>query len=141
MTSSAIPSWDTLFTNANLATMAGPGYGKIKDGAIAVTSGAIAWTGPMDALPPDHSARKTIDCRKKWILPGFVDCHTHLIWAGSRAKEFEMRLSGSSYEDISRAASVADQAVEKDLKTKSKFTITPGSETENGEGTEETEKK
>ncbi len=55
----------------------------------------------MDALPdslPDSVERT--DCQNRWILPGFVDCHTHLIWAGSRAEEFEMRLAGASYADI-----------------------------------------
>ncbi len=99
-----VPIWDLIFTHANLATMAGPGYGSIKNGALAVSQGAIAWTGPMANLPgpADQLATQVINCKDKWILPGFVDCHTHLIWAGSRAKEFEMRLAGSSYEEISQ---------------------------------------
>lgn len=96
--------WDLVFTHANLATMTGPGYGTIENGALAVSGNSIAWAGAMEDLPgpADQLAKQVIDCTDQWILPGFVDCHTHLIWAGSRAKEFEMRLAGSSYEEISR---------------------------------------
>lgn len=101
---SSLPPWDKIFIHANIATMTGTGYGTIENGALAVAEGRIAWTGAMADMPgpPDQKAQTIIDCRGKWILPGFVDCHTHLIWAGSRAKEFEMRLAGSSYEEISR---------------------------------------
>lgn len=95
---------DQLFLNCRVATMAHGRYNMIEAAALAVAGDKIAWIGPMDALPgplPD-TARKT-DCQNRWILPGFVDCHTHLIWAGSRAKEFEMRLAGASYADIANA--------------------------------------
>ena len=93
---------DTLFINANLATMAGPGT--IENACLAVKGNTVEWTGPMTSLaaPPESLAGKVIDCCGKWILPGFVDCHTHMIWAGSRAKEFQMRLAGKTYEEISR---------------------------------------
>nr|WP_320014602.1 imidazolonepropionase [uncultured Desulfobacter sp.] len=102
-------SWDILFVHADIATMAQGRYNIIKDGAIGVAKGKIQWIGPFDRLKIDklHSspnpiADEIIDCSGKWILPGFVDCHTHLIWAGSRSNEFEMRLSGASYEDIAK---------------------------------------
>ena len=93
---------DTLFINANLATMAAPGT--IENACLAVKGNTVEWTGPMTSLaaPPESLAGKVIDCSGKWILPGFVDCHTHMIWAGSRAKEFQMRLAGKTYEEISR---------------------------------------
>ncbi len=105
MTSHSPPvPWDLVFIHANLATMTGPGYGTIENGALAVSGDRIAWTGAMEDLPgpADQLANQVLDCSDKWILPGFVDCHTHLIWAGSRAREFEMRLAGSSYEEIAR---------------------------------------
>ena len=102
-------SWDILFVHADIATMARGRYNIIKDGAIGVAKGKIQWIGPFDKLqnnklqPSPHPiADEIIDCSGKWILPGFVDCHTHLIWAGSRSNEFEMRLSGASYKDIAK---------------------------------------
>lgn len=101
--------WDTLFIHADIATMANGRYSIIKDGAIGVAKGKIQWIGPCSSLKPDWResssrpmAEEIVDCSGKWILPGFVDCHTHLIWAGSRSNEFEMRLSGASYEDIAK---------------------------------------
>lgn len=99
--------WDTIWINANLATMTAGGapYGAIADAALAVQNGRIAWTGPMADLPgkPDALADDVIDLAGKWITPGLVDCHTHLVFGGSRAGEFEQRLQGVSYEEISRA--------------------------------------
>ena len=96
--------WDILFAHADIATMARGRYNIIKDGAIGVTKGKIQWIGSSDRLQASSSliADEIIDCSGKWILPGFVDCHTHLIWAGSRSNEFEMRLSGATYEDIAK---------------------------------------
>ena len=98
--------WDALWVNARLATMA-PGartpYGAIEPGAIAVAEGRIAWVGEMDALP--ESASRGVprhEAGGAWITPGLIDCHTHLVYAGSRAAEFEQRLEGTSYEDIAR---------------------------------------
>lgn len=78
-----------------------PGLGTVDDGAIAVRAGRIAWVGP-DADLPENDA-PSIDLDGRWMTPGLVDCHTHLVWAGNRAREFELRLEGASYEEIARA--------------------------------------
>ena len=92
---------DRLWTNARLATMAGDDLGVIEDGAIACHDGRIAYAGPRADAPSE--AAETIDCGGRWITPGLVDCHTHLIHAGDRAGEWSMRLEGASYEEIARA--------------------------------------
>src|SRR5438094_10136678 len=93
---------DALWLNAKLATMvAGSPYGAIVDGALAITQGRISWAGPRSGWK--DKAREEHDARGAWILPGFVDCHTHLVHAGNRAHEFELRLKGASYEDIAKA--------------------------------------
>ena len=102
-----MPDWDTVWINANLATMADTGapYGTIRNAAIATKGDRIVWSGPMADLPgkPDAVANEVVDLADKWITPGLVDCHTHLVFGGSRAGEFEQRLQGVSYEEISRA--------------------------------------
>lgn len=98
--------WDDLWLDAHLATMAGAeGYGAIEDGALAAAGGRIAWVGPRADLPgrPHTLARRVHEAHGAWITPGLIDCHTHLVYAGDRAAEFEMRLEGASYEDIARA--------------------------------------
>jgi imidazolonepropionase len=98
--------WDTLWVDANLATMApGKAYGAIERGAVAAKDGRIAWVGFAADLPkpPDELAHEVRRCDNAWITPGFVDCHTHLVFGGDRAREFEMRLQGASYEEIARA--------------------------------------
>ena len=95
---------DTLFINCHLATMTGNAFSIIKDASLAVTGKSISWFGRQKDLP-DHVetiCQNLVDCKDGWILPGFVDCHTHLVWGGSRSNEFEMRLSGASYEEISK---------------------------------------
>ena len=93
-----------LWRNANLATLAeGSGLGIVEQGALAVSGGRIAWAGPEAALPEAFRGLPATDCRGGWILPAFVDCHTHLVFAGNRAREFEMRLGGAGYEEIARA--------------------------------------
>ncbi|MGD9742566.1 MAG: imidazolonepropionase [Dongiaceae bacterium] len=96
--------YDALFTHARLATMrpGGAPYGAIEEGAIAVENGRIAWVGPMAALP-QRDARERHDLAGRWVTPGLVDCHTHLVHGGDRAAEFELRLQGASYEEIARA--------------------------------------
>lgn len=91
---------DRLWTNARIATMAGPGLGAIERGAVAARDGRIAWAGSADDAP---AAAETIDCEGRWITPGLIDCHTHLVHGGDRAHEFELRLEGASYEEIARA--------------------------------------
>lgn len=99
--------WDTVWINANLATMTvgGGPYGTLLGAALAVQNGRISWVGPVAELPekPDVLADEVIDLAGKWVTPGLVDCHTHLVFGGSRAGEFEQRLQGASYEEISRA--------------------------------------
>jgi imidazolonepropionase len=88
---------DAVWLNAKLATMAGA---QISDGALAVTAGRISWIG--DRAGWKDKARVEHDVRGAWILPSFIDCHTHLVYAGNRAHEFELRLKGASYEDIAK---------------------------------------
>lgn len=98
--------WDTLWIDANLATMAGPApYGAIRDGAIAAKDGRIVWAGLRKDLPgaPEALAREVRSAGGGWITPGLVDCHTHLVFGGDRAREFELRLEGASYEEMARA--------------------------------------
>jgi imidazolonepropionase len=92
------PRFDAVFANVNLATMV-DGYGEIKDGAIAVHHGRIAWLGPRREAP---RAAVIHDCDGAWLTPGLVDCHTHIVHAGNRSNEWEARLEGASYEDIAR---------------------------------------
>ena len=91
-----------LWTNLHAATMVpgGPPYGAIPNAAILVEDGRIAWIGPATAAPPaDH----VHDANGAWATPGLVDCHTHLVHGGNRAREFELRLQGATYEELSRA--------------------------------------
>ncbi len=92
---------DRLWEGASLATMAGPGVGLIDDGIIAASGGRILYAGPA-AGAPSFEAGERIDCQGRWITPGLIDCHTHLVYAGNRAREFEQRLEGVSYEEIAR---------------------------------------
>ncbi|GGE28348.1 imidazolonepropionase [Primorskyibacter flagellatus] len=92
-----------LLTNTTAATMRGEGYGLIEDAAIAVKDGRIAWTGPAADLPGQYAALPTRDLGGRLTTPGLIDCHTHLVFGGNRAREFEMRLEGASYEQIARA--------------------------------------
>ncbi len=90
-----------LWRNARIATMAvgQPGLGVIENGAMLVRDGRILALGTDLA----DSDAETMDAGGRWILPGLIDCHTHLVFGGHRAREFEMRLDGASYEDIARA--------------------------------------
>src|SRR5258706_8714466 len=96
---------DRVWRNARLATMTagGAAFGLIADGAIAAKDGRIAWVGATEDLPPDLAAQETIDVGGRLVTPGFVDCHTHLVFAGDRSREFELRLQGATYEELSRA--------------------------------------
>ena len=91
---------DTLWTDARLATMAGDGFGIVEGGAVAAKDGRIVYAGPVRDAP---AAAETIRCDGRWITPGLIDCHTHLVHGGDRAHEFELRLAGASYEEIARS--------------------------------------
>ena len=98
--------WDRLLLNATLATFAGDApYGLIEHGAIALHHGRIAWLGRMDALPdaPAALAVAVESLDGALVTPGLIDCHTHLVFGGDRAHEFDLRLNGASYEEIARA--------------------------------------
>jgi imidazolonepropionase len=77
-------------------------YGTIEPGAIAVEGSRIAWVGPVAELPR-RTARNIHDLDGRWVTPGLVDCHTHLVYGGDRAHEFELRLNGATYEEIAKA--------------------------------------
>ena len=99
--------WDKLWIGARIATMtpAAP-YGTIAGAAaLATAGGRIAWLGPESDLPgrPDALAGEVHDAGGRWITPGLIDCHTHIVHGGERTREFALRLEGASYEDIARA--------------------------------------
>ncbi len=96
---------DTLWHNAHLMTLDADdgGLGIVRDGAIACHGSRIAYAGPLSAVPSGLVAEHQVDCGGRWIGPGLVDCHTHMVYAGNRANEFEQRLDGASYADIARA--------------------------------------
>jgi imidazolonepropionase len=99
-----VTAFDRVWTDAHLCTMDRRGsdpLGIVEDGAIAAKDGRIAWVGRRADLP--GTAAETTRCDGGWILPGLIDCHTHLVFAGDRAREFELRLEGASYEEIARA--------------------------------------
>lgn len=103
---------DTVWRNARLATMAGAGakagaaaetrLGLVDDGLLAARDGLILYAGPA-AQAPSLKAERTVDLEGRWVTPGLIDCHTHLVHGGDRAREFEMRLEGASYEEVARA--------------------------------------
>ncbi|MEG3183520.1 imidazolonepropionase [Novilysobacter erysipheiresistens] len=105
MNTTKTEQWDGLVLGASLATLDGTdGYGEIIDGALGWHDGRLSYVGPRAGLPDDPAtlAREVIEA-DGWITPGLVDCHTHVVFAGDRAREFEQRLQGASYEDIARA--------------------------------------
>ncbi|MBL8338377.1 MAG: imidazolonepropionase [Rhodoferax sp.] len=95
----------TLWHNARLATLDGDGWGLIDDGALLVEGDRLAWVGPRTALPPALVPPGTLrqDLQGALVTPGLIDAHTHLVYGGQRAREFELRLQGASYEEIARA--------------------------------------
>lgn len=96
--------WDLKLTDVRVATMRAdaPEYGVISDATIGVADGRIAWVGPQ-AEQPAVEARETRSLEGLWATPALIDCHTHLVFAGDRAEEFERRLKGASYEEIANA--------------------------------------
>ena len=93
----------TLWRHAHLVTLVASGYGEIESGALLTDGDRIAWVGADDAVPPDLQADAEHDLDGALVTPGLVDCHTHLVYGGDRAREFEQRLQGVSYEAIARA--------------------------------------
>ncbi|TLU67134.1 imidazolonepropionase [Thalassotalea litorea] len=102
-------SWQSVFINANIATMndGAKSYGAMENAALAVSDGKIAWIGAMQDLVElnlaDFPKLSVIDVSGQWLLPGLVDCHTHIVYGGHRANEFELRLQGASYEEVAKA--------------------------------------
>lgn len=101
--------WDILITHANIATMSedfgfgnGVPYGQILDGALAIKDNKIVWVGKMADLPANTHASQILDAQNKWLTPALIDCHTHLVYAGNRSDEFEMRLQGVDYATIAK---------------------------------------
>jgi imidazolonepropionase len=94
-----------VWRNAHVASLRPDleGLGTIRDAAIAVINGQLVYVGPCTELPEQFQSLESIDCEGRWITPGMIDCHTHLVHAGNRANEFEMRLSGATYEEVARA--------------------------------------
>jgi len=93
-----------LLINATLTTMDGaPAYGLVDEGAVAVRAGRIAWAGPASDLPGEFKLDESLDLKGRLVTPALIDCHTHVVHGGNRAREFEMRLEGASYEEVARA--------------------------------------
>ena len=108
-----------ILTNATLATMerGTQPYGLIPKGAVALDGGRIAWCGTTDTMPDDYAAWRRRDLGGRLITPALIDCHTHIVYGGDRAREFEMRLEGTSYEDVARAGGGIFSTVEATRKT------------------------
>ena len=98
------PAPDVVLTEARLATLAGGApYGLVEDGAVAIRGGRIAWAGPRRGLPAEFRALPARALGGRLVTPALIDCHTHTVFGGSRAPEFELRLKGASYAEIARA--------------------------------------
>jgi imidazolonepropionase len=91
-----------LLTDAQLATMT-DGYGMIADGAVAIEGDRIVWRGPMAQIPPTYAKLPRHSAEGRLVTPALIDCHSHIVFGGDRAAEFEMRLNGASYEEVARA--------------------------------------
>src|ERR1700744_3697076 len=96
---------DHVWHHCRLATLAAAreGLGILEDGLIAAKDGIILYAGPMADAPSGLDAVTATDVGGRWITPGLIDCHTHLVYGGDRAHEFELRLAGATYEEIARA--------------------------------------
>lgn len=105
MTKDTLNDKGHIFTHARVATLIenADGLGLIDDAAIVVEQGRIAYVGPQSELPEHYADYAKTDCENRLITPGLIDCHTHLIHAGNRAHEFELRLEGASYEEVAKA--------------------------------------
>jgi len=97
-------SFSILYNNAQIATMTSDKpYGLIENGAVVISAGLIQWVGPEKDLPLEFAGISEKDLEGRLVTPALIDCHTHLVYGGSRATEFELRLKGASYEEISRS--------------------------------------
>ena len=92
-----------ILANATIAKMEEGGYGLIPAGAVVLDGANIAWVGPLADLPKPYAQQERRDLQGRLVTPGLIDCHTHVVHAGHRATEFEMRLNGASYADVARA--------------------------------------
>src|SRR6266699_444192 len=117
---------ELLLVHARLATMRGGRYSILEDAALHARYGMIEWIGPTAEASRALRKVERIDAGGTLLTPGLVDCHTHLVYAGDRAREFEMRLAGASYEEIARAGggivstvAATRKASEEDLATQS----------------------
>ena len=96
-------SFSTLFRNAQIATMTtGKPYGLIENGAVVISADRIKWVGAEKELPDEFAGLQGKNLEGRLVTPALIDCHTHLVYGGSRATEFELRLNGASYEEIAR---------------------------------------
>ena len=96
--------FDVILDGLHAATMSdSTGYAAIRDAAIGIRGDRIAWIGPATEVPRGAAATRRVSCDGRWATPGLIDCHTHLVYAGNRADEFEQRLHGATYADIARA--------------------------------------
>ncbi|MDE0792698.1 MAG: imidazolonepropionase [SAR324 cluster bacterium] len=97
-------TFSTLYNNAKIATMTpDKPYGLIENGAVVISAGLIQWVGPEKYLPEEFRSLPGKNLEGRLLTPALIDCHTHLVYGGSRATEFELRLKGASYEEISRS--------------------------------------
>ena len=93
-----------ILTNATIATLAdNASFGVIEDGAIVLEGARIAWVGKASGIPPEHARQVETDLGGRLVTPGLIDCHTHVVFGGNRAAEFELRLNGASYEEVAKA--------------------------------------
>jgi len=96
-------TFSTLFRNAQIATMTpGKPYGLIENGAVVISADRIKWVGAEKELPDEYAGLQGKNLEGRLVTPALIDCHTHLVYGGSRATEFELRLNGASYEEIAR---------------------------------------
>ena len=94
---------ETIWLNARLATLTSrrPGLGIVETGAVVVRDGRLSFAGPQEEISAvRRSEARIVDCEGRWVTPAFIDCHTHLVYGGDRAAEFELRLAGTTYEEI-----------------------------------------
>ncbi|HCI30419.1 MAG TPA: imidazolonepropionase, partial [Psychrobacter sp.] len=114
---STMTSFDHLIINANIATFSAHygfnndknedarsiPYGQLENAAIGIKDGKIAWIGAQEQITthlPHYQDNQVTDANGKWLMPGLIDCHTHIVYGGNRSNEFEARLQGASYQDI-----------------------------------------